>query len=468
MESTKISVNIQRVLNTVLDQYEPLKTIVKAISDIGGRSLLVGGAVRDLLLGLPVKDLDIEVHAVALEELEKLLKQLGRVDLVGKSFGVFRLHGLDVDWSLPRKDSEGRKPDVVIDPAMKIKDAFARRDLTINAIGIDLVTFELIDPYDGFNDLKKGTLRAPDKKKFIEDPLRFYRVMQFISRFEMTPDDQLHEICKTMDISDVSVERIETEFEKLMLKSKRPSLGVRWLQYIERLKEVLPELWGIVGVPQDEAWHPEGDVFEHTMQCLDAAAAMDYENDKQKLVVMFAVLCHDLGKAKTTEKIGGVWKSIGHSKEGEKLSKDLLRRITKKKNMLETIGKLVRYHMSPSQFVASGAKPSAYKRLARKIAPGGTLELLAKVALADKLGRNPIKGVPLKKEFPAITKFLDNAKKANVEKVPESPVLMGRDLMDVVAPGPQMGKLLRDAYEIQIEQGICDKKKLKQMVLDKR
>ena len=467
MKFTKININIQSDLIKVLKEYEPLGMIVKKINENGGRALLVGGAVRDLVLGLPVKDLDIEVQNISLEELENILQTFGVVSLVGKSFGVLRLHGLDVDWSLPRKDSKGRKPEVIIDSHMSIEDAFSRRDLTINAMGIDLKTFELIDPFGGFNDLERGILRATDKDKFIEDPLRFYRVMQFISRFEMVPDEQLNEICKNMDISKVSVERIEAEFEKLMLKSHMPSLGIRWLKDIGRLKEVLPEVGDIVGIPQDESWHPEGEVFEHTMQCLDAVALMDYPDDKQKLAAMYAVLCHDLGKVKTTEKIGGRWKSLGHSKEGEKLSKNLLRHITRNKDLMEAVRKLVKYHMSPTQFVASGSKLPAYKRLAKKLAPDVTLELLAKVALSDKQGRNPIKGAPLKKDFPFIKKFLDKAREAKVEKIPEPPVLLGRDLMDVVEPGPKMGELLKEAYELQIEQGISDKEKLKQMILDK-
>ena len=125
---------------------------------------------------------------------------------------------------------------MIIDPHMNFADAFKRRDLTINAMGIDLKTFELIDPWHGLEDLKKGILRAPDAKLFIEDPLRLFRVMQFIGRFQMNPDKQLNEICAKMSLAGISTERIEAEFDKLFLKSKRPSLGIRWLQEIGRLQ----------------------------------------------------------------------------------------------------------------------------------------------------------------------------------------------------------------------------------------
>jgi len=201
------------------------------------------------------------------------------------------------------------------------------------------------------------------------------------------------------------------------------------------------------------------------MQSLDAAAQLEYANDSEKLIIMFAVLCHDIGKPATTEKIGGAWKSLGHSQEGVDTSKRMLKRITRKGDLIEAVGKLVRHHMAPAQLINSKAKPSAYKRLARKIAPHATISMLAKVALADKRGRNPIKGKPLKKNFPVIDKFLLNAQHANVQHEPEPAVLLGRDLLDVIAPGPELGELLKAAYEIQIQEGITDKKELRKRVL---
>ena len=250
MKLTKIAPDVQSLLQKLLEQQPLVKKIVAEIAKKNGKALLVGGAVRDLLLGLPTKDLDIEIHGLPLDQLQEILSQFGPVSIVGKSFGVLRLHSLDpafaqdelrrtgIDWSLPRADSAGRHPEVIIDPNMNFADAFKRRDLTINAMGIDLNTYELIDPWNGYADLKAGILRAPDEKLFMEDPLRLFRVMQFIGRFEMQPDKELNAICSKMSFKGISVERIEAEFDKLLLKSKRPSLGIRWLREIGRLHTV--------------------------------------------------------------------------------------------------------------------------------------------------------------------------------------------------------------------------------------
>jgi tRNA nucleotidyltransferase (CCA-adding enzyme) len=456
---------VKRRIDTLLNDHPLIKSIVKKIHEQGGRALLVGGAVRDSILGIPTKDIDIEVHGISLQSLEDILKEFGTVNSVGKAFGVQRLTGLDVDWSLPRTDEAGRKPRVIIDPSMNIERAFRRRDLTINAMGIDIMNYELLDPFGGMQDLQKGILRTPDIRLFLEDPLRFFRVMQFCARFCMQPDEELNSLCSSMDISGVSHERIEGEFKKLFLKSLRPSLGFRWLDHIGRLKDVLPELAATKGIPQNPHWHPEGDVFEHTMQTIDAAAALFYKSENEKLVILYAALCHDLGKVTTTQKIDGTLKSYGHEKESERLAKKLLKRIMRNKELIMSVSKLVRYHMQPIQFVEGGAKPSAYKRLALKLSPEATLEMLGKLALADKQGRNPQKGLPLKESLPDVDAFLKKAQEAHVLYHIEKPILQGRDLLDVMQPGPEIGALVKRAYQIQLEEGILDKDELKKRVL---
>ncbi len=467
MKFTKIESSIQSVLQNLLKQFPIVQNIIDVIAREQGRAILVGGAVRDLLLGRATKDLDIEVHGISLEKLQEILSQFGPVSLVGKSFGVLRLHGLDIDWSLPRKDSSGRHPQVQIDPQMNFADAFKRRDLTINAMGIDLKTFELIDPWGGFADLKKGILRAPDEHFFIEDPLRLFRVMQFISRFEMTPDQQLNEICKKMPLAGISVERVESEFDKLFLKSERPSLGIRWLKQIGRIQEILPELAATIDVPQNPDWHPEGDVFEHTMQAIDAGARLSYTDSKQKLMGMYGVLCHDLGKVTTTRMIDGVWRSLGHEDAGVEPAKKLLKRFTRRVELIDAVAKIVRHHMAPGLFVRNGAKPPAYKRLALKLAPEVTMELLAKVALADKSGRNGASHEPLNKPLPDIEDFLECAQQLNIAYKPEEPIIQGRDIAEFVKPGPEMGRLVKKAYEIQIEESIDNKQELIKRIFKK-
>lgn len=498
MKFTKIEPSIQSVLQKLLEQYPLVEKIVDAIAQEKGRALLVGGAVRDLLLksdastrlgqGLAgqvggtdqkpfvvsdvesvvsnhIKDLDIEVHGISLEKLQEILSAFGPVSLVGKSFGVLRLHGLDTDFSLPRKDSSGRHPEVTIDPNMSFADAFKRRDLTINAMGIDLKTFELIDPWGGFADLKHGILRAPDEHFFIQDPLRLFRVMQFISRFEMKPDAQLNAICSKMSLAGVSTERIESEFDKLFLKSKRPSLGIRWLKEIGRIQEILPELAATIDVPQNPEWHPEGDVFEHTMQAIDAGALLSYADTKEKLTALYGILCHDLGKVTTTREIDGVWRSLGHEDAGVEPAKKLLKRFTRRVELIDAVAKIVRHHMAPGLFVKEGAKAPAYKRLALKLAPEVTMELLSKVSIADKSGRNGNSHEPLNKPLPDIQEFLKRAQQLHISLHPEKPLIQGKDIAEFVSPGPQMGRLVKKAYEIQIEEGLIDKQELIKRIL---
>lgn len=464
LKSTKITLKIQKKLQTILRNNPLILTIVKIIDQKGGRAYLVGGAVRDLLLGFRSKDLDIEVHNITLAQLEGILKEYGVVNLVGKSFGVLRLESLDVDWSIPRMDKAGRKPKVTLDPFLSIKKAFERRDVTINAMGIDLVNYALIDPFNGFEDLKKGILRATNKKSFLEDPLRFYRVMQFVARFGMTPDKTLNNICKNMNISTVSKERIEGEFKKWLLKSEKPSLALDWLKKIDRLSDILPEIAALQGVPQNPVWHPEGDVFEHTKQTIDAAAQLEYATEQEKLMLMYAALCHDIGKAKTT-KIEEKITSYEHAKVGALLTKKLLKRITNNVDLIKTVCKMVGAHMYPLQLANSSAKLNAYKRLAYKMAPNVTLAMIAKLALADRQGRNPKKGKPLSKQIPEVDFFLKKAAAAHALNGVEEKIVQGRDLMPDIEPGPLMGSLVKKAYSIQLNEGITNKKVLKQRVL---
>lgn len=447
--------------------HDTIHAIVNAISDNKGRALLVGGAVRDMVMNVPIKDVDIEVYGLTEEQLENILQQFGPVSLVGKAFGVLRIHGLDVDWSLPRADSPGRKPTVIIDPFVSVETAARRRDLTMNAMAFDLVTQELIDPCGGKADIKNKLLRTPDARFFIQDPLRFYRVMQFIGRFEMMPDDELNALCKTMDITHVSRERIEEEFKKLLLRSKRPSLGIRWLHDIGRLADVLPELADTVGIVQGTQWHPEGDVFEHSMQTLDAAVIIvkKYDDEFDKLVLLYAALCHDLGKVTTTTQVGGIIKSIGHEKDSKKFTRTMMKRITHNGDLIDAVSSLVLHHMTPLQFTSNKAKLPAYKRLANKLAHNVNMSMLIDVCIADKRGRNGAGHEPLTCNFPDVAEFKAKVEQAQVLVSPVRPLLKGADVLDMVSPGPKMGQLLAYAYSIQIEKGITNKQVLKEYVM---
>lgn len=459
--------------------YEKVAPIIQKLKEHKALSYLVGGSVRDIAMGLDVKDFDIEVHNITPEKLESILSSFGPVSLIGKKFGVFKLHGLDADWALPRQDSIGRKPTVTINPNMTIEQACKRRDVTMNAMAINLndithITGEntspicIIDPYNGLNDIKNRQLRAVDITLFTQDPLRFFRVMQFIGRFEMYPDQQLNMLCSTMSLWDTNLdvalarERIFEEIKKLFLKSRRPSLGFRWLLDIGRLEEIFPEIFALVAIPQKEKYHPEGSVFEHTMQALDASAKFTDIFGDEKVLIMFAVLCHDFGKVTATDEN---LSCHGHEETGIEPTKKFLKRLTDNCFLLTAVCKLVLHHRAPGSFIADKASAKAYKRLAAKLAMEVSIRQLALVALADVQGRNGNGHEPLDAYYDEFQYFLQQAEQANVTHKPEQAVLLGRDLLDVIKPGPEMGTLLKEAYLIQIEEGLLDVQELKKRVL---
>ena len=468
---TDVTNKIFNFIDNLKAKYPIAVKIIDQIHQAGGTAVIVGGAVRDLFLKSDqiAKDLDIEIYGLLQPDVEKILRKYGFLQQVGKSFGVYLLLGINVDWSLPRTDSAGRKPLVEINPNLTFKEAFARRDLTINAMGINLKTGQLIDPFGGLKDLENKVLRYVDSELFVQDPLRFYRVMQFVGRLQMVPDDNLNNLCSQMDLAGVSKERIEMEFTKLFLKSSNPSLGLQWLKQIGRLREILPELSDTIGVPQNCKWHPEGDVFEHTKQALDCAARQSYANEKEQLLIMVAALSHDLGKAQVTKLVDGVWKSPFHAQAGVDLAKKLLSKITNDQDLIKQVCKLVRYHMEPLQFMKKLPGVEAYKNLAFQLYPL-TIKLLSKLCLADRAGRKP-NGTNLPSclhmhDDPDLQRFVEQAKLAGVYDQIEPPVLQGRDLLDQVKSGPKLGELLKKAYAIQLQEGILDKDILKKRVLN--
>ena len=444
----------------LLSHYPIIQSVDQQVRLQGGKVLIVGGAVRNIIMDLPIIDIDLEVYGVSIQELQNILSAHGRVDYVGKSFGVLRVVKFPLDWAIPRQDQAGRKPEVTLIPDLSVEVALRRRDITMNAMAIDVKSGMLYDPFNGRRDIEARLLRAPDALFFAQDPLRFYRVLQFISRFDCYPDQELTTICRTIDLTAVSQERIAGEFEKLLLKSPAPSRGIRWLASIDRLEEVMPELYSTQGILQNYEWHPEGDVFEHTMQVVDSAATQDYPDAAMRKIVLYTALCHDLGKAVSTNIIDGCIRSRGHEMSGVPLAQSLMARIAGATKLTSAVARLVRHHMVPGQLVANEAKPAAYKRLACELAPCATIRMLSLLAYADHRGRNACKGAPLTIPVPEIDAFVAQAENAGVFDRPEHPILSGADIRDLVPEGPLMGRALKHAYELQINRDIQDKTEL--------
>jgi len=468
LEITKIKEKIE----SLLDNHT--KKIINEIKLNKGKAYLVGGAVRDLILNKDIYDLDIEVHYIDLNRLKSILELFSKVNLVGKSFGILKLESSNIDWSLPRKDKGGRKPIVEIDPYMDIKEALKRRDLTINAIAIDLFDYKIVDPFNGISDIKNRILRSPDINFFEEDPLRFFRVMQFIARFNMYPNEELNERCKKVNIDNLSIERIEAEFKKMLLKSQYPSKGIRWLNDIDRLKDILPDLDKTKYIKQDIRYHPEIWVFEHLMQTLDAASFIcdisNIENTNDKLAILYSALFHDIGKIYTTKIIDKKIISYNHEVIGYNIVKNSLKKILTSKKLIEEISILIRYHMAPLQFIKQNSKAKAYKKLALKLAKNCNIYKLSRLSLADLKGRNGKENKPKLDCIECdniIDKFTYNANKYGVLFHPIKALITGKDLLEFLNEGTKIGEILKYAYKIQIDNNINNKDDLLKYIIKK-
>lgn len=443
--------------------------IAEEIKREGGRALIVGGFVRDRLLGIESKDVDIEVFGLTLESLEQDLSRYGELIEVGRAFGVFKLKGLEADFSLPRTDSKTgrghRGFDVQTDPSLDFETAARRRDLTINSIGFDPLTEEYLDPHDGRADLDLRVLRATDPAHFAEDPLRGLRVAQFAARFEMRPDAVLLALCAELDLSEVAPERIFTEFRKLLLKGTRPSLGFECLREA-RLIRFFPELEALIDVPQDPIWHPEGDVWVHTMMVIDEAAKLR-QDDERDLALMLGALCHDLGKPAATEEINGRIRSHRHDSDGVMPTESFLARLRAPSELIRQVKALVQHHLAPALFVHDKAGAKAYRRLSRKLAAAGVnIALLTRVARADHLGRTTKEA--LARKFTAADAFLERAQQFLVEHEAPQDLVAGRHLVARgMKPGPHFGEILDRCRELQDEGEWEDAEKLLDAALGK-
>jgi len=425
----------------------------------GGRALLVGGCVRDLLLGLQPKDWDLEIYELPPETVRQILDGFGSVNVVGEAFTVYKI-GADLDVSLPRRDRKsgrGHRAFVVDgDPWMSLEEATRRRDFTVNAILSDPLTGQLIDPFHGEQDLRSGILRAVSAETFPEDSLRVLRAAQFAARFNLVIDNETVALCRQIDLTDLPPERIWGEMEKLLLQAERPSVGFEWLQKLGALDHLFPELGGLIGVRQDPEWHPEGDVFIHTLLTVDRARELidDLAYPKQ-VTVMLAAVAHDFGKRTTTEFLDGRWRSRGHEEAGVAPTKDLLDRLNihtlEGYDVRNQVIALVREHLKPGEFYKKQDEvgDGAFRRLARKC----ELDLLYRVARADSLGRNA-EWVPKENWYDAVAQewFIARAHELEVAQTAPHPILLGRHLLEMgLQPGPRVGELTRAVYEMQLD-----------------
>ena len=451
-----------------------VKVVAELVKRAGGRALLVGGCVRDELLGLGPKDFDIECFGISGQDLQRALEAEFELDLVGISFGVIKLKHLEIDVAMPRRETKlglgHRAFGMEYDPTLTIEEASARRDFTVNAIYRDPLTDEILDPWNGRADLENRILRHVSPH-FVEDPLRVLRGMQFVARFNLTPAPETIEVCRGMTPEGLASERLFGEWEKLLVQGVKISKGLNFLRDVGWVK-YYPELEKLIGCNQDPEWHPEGDVWNHTCCCLDAFAAMRQQqclslgvfeslslgksdhsktqklknSNNEDLIVGLAVLCHDFGKPACTsyDPVKKRIRSLGHDEEGVEPTLSFLRRLTNEERLLKEVPPLVRLHMRPFAMWRDRSSDGAIRRLAAKVV---RIDRLIRVAAADDAGRPPFPSEPEPLRWLA-----EQAERLRVADSAPKPIVQGRDLIVLgMKPGVEFGRILKSAYEAQLD-----------------
>lgn len=398
---------------------EPVLQLCRAVSEAGGRALLVGGWVRDYLRGCSSNDYDLEVYHLEPDVLRHLLETQGTVNPVGAAYTVYKVRlryqrrSLVADVSLPRRESKigrGHRGFVVTgDPFMTFEEAARRRDFTINAILFDPLTQEVIDPFNGRADLDNHLIRLVDPATFVEDSLRVLRAMQFAARLEFTIDPQTMAHCREIDLHDLPAERIWGEVEKWLLRSARPSIGLQAARELGILEQLWPELQS---ADLNALGHSLDLAFEET-------APLDYP---RRVTVMIAILCRNF-----TLGIPAVERFL------DRLSLHTIERYDVRRQILS----LVTHRNLPFTWSERAVTDGDYRRLALEVEPG----LLARVESATCPDQRMI-----------VDHFLDRVRQLGVEITPPPPLLLGRHLLQLGhPPGPRIGEITRAVYQLQLD-----------------
>jgi len=374
------------------------------------KPVIVGGYVRDSLLQIQSKDIDIEVYGVnSFETLEKILYEFGSVNSVGKSFGVCKLSykGYDLDFSLPREDNKtasGHKGFKIITKVnISYKDAAIRRDFTINSMGYDLINKTLLDPFNGLKDLKNKTLNAVNEDTFVEDPLRILRGVQFSARFGFEMSEKLLLLCTNMVknhmLDELSHERIYEEIKKLLLKSQTPSTGFTLLKKVGALK-YFSELDAL-----------DNDAYKSTLRTLDAIK-------ENKIILKLAALVHKLS---TPDAIA------------------FITNLTSDKTLLTEILKITQNYQMIEKIYENGIKDYDIYKLATK----ATIEDLVCLSEAICIAED--------KNCISVAMIKDRAIELEVFKKKLAPILQGKDIVQFgIKPSEIFSKILNDAYDSQM------------------
>jgi tRNA nucleotidyltransferase (CCA-adding enzyme) len=453
---------------------QAVEFVARRVQEAGGRALLVGGAVIDIIQGREPKDLDLEVYSLGWDQLVSIFVDCSP-KTVGAAFGILKIQvdGADLDLNIPRTDNKvglGHSDfAVVMDPRMSVREAARRRDFTINTLARDPITGELHDPFGGLADLEAGILRATDPELFVQDPLRALRAMQLLARKAKTVEPATVALIRGMvdEFDHLAPERVFEEWRKLLLKAEKPSVGLQFLVDCGWIVK-FPELSRLRGVGQSPEWHPEGDVWTHSLLAVDAAAQLRAslpEEDRE--LIAFSALLHDVGKFETTvtpEKVAAgadpalLWTAYGHDQKGMEPADRFMQRLTGAeggKVLRKKVTRLVGEHMQPFQLSSGAAQRGAWSRLHRRLSADGVgLVQLASVCRCDACAtsadwrtRSLASGEP-NWEHRTSEEVLNWAEE--FQNAPPDPKVLGRHLIERgVKPGPKMGELLKKCLELQ-------------------
>ncbi len=424
--------------------FEKVNRIAHLIKEQGGRAYFVGGFVRDRLLGIESKDIDIEVHGITPDTLEKILDTVGNRIEIGKSFGVYSLGGTNIDIAMPRKETANgrghRDFKIDVEPFIGTQNAAKRRDFTINAIMQDILTGEIVDHFGGAKDLKGGILRHVNTDSFAEDPLRVLRAAQFAARFEFKMAPETLAICRGINLSSLSAERIFEELKKALLKAKKPSLFFENLRTMGHLSYWFPEVEKLIDVPQSTIYHKEGDVYTHTMMVLDEAAKMR-DTAEEPVYFMLSALVHDFGKVTATKFYNGNYHATGHEEAGALMARTFLRRITSENALLEYVLNMTELHTKPRMLVEDNSSIKATNKMFdESVNPHD----LIKLSMCDGLGKIPQKPMTHAEAFLIKRLEIYNEYMAR-------PHVTGQDLINAgMSPGKEFSELLSFAHKMRL------------------
>ena len=447
-------------VNTFEQDMALAREIARRSAALGGRAMLVGGVVRDGLTGEACKDVDLEVYGVAPSDLKALLGELGEVVEKGASFGVYGLKHSNLDVAMPRRERRvGDRHtdfDVSVDPNLSFEAASMRRDFTINAMMRDPLTGELVDLWGGQGDLDARVVRHVNDKTFAEDALRVFRAAQFAARLEATIAPDTMALCASMDVSRLSVERVFDEMGKALLKARRPSVFFRALRNMDHLKEYFPELGACIGTMQSPVYHPEGDVFEHTMLVLDCAAALR-DRAQWPLGFMVAALMHDLGKPVSTQvQPDGRITAYGHEVAGLPVCERQLRRLTNQAKLIGYAKNMMWLHMRPNVLARCRSKKKKTRALFDLSVCPEDLILLSRADASGKLD------APYDEACEAFLR----ERLADYRQVMARPMVTGKDLLAAgLAPGPDFSRWLDRAKQLHFS-GVEKPRALRQVLAE--